>query len=80
MHRKTENGVGWGRGAVSSRSFDLLNSMIYDVKRSVDLLLPVLHSSLDDFVFSTFLKYLGIVYCFVHFGNENSNFPVVNSQ
>ena len=30
---------GWGQrgGAVSSRSFDLLNSMIYDLKRSVDL-------------------------------------------
>ena len=43
-------GVGY---AVSSRSFDLLNSMIYDLKRSVDLrglFDPVLHSSLDDLV------------------------------
>ena len=32
---------GEGRGAVSSRVFDLLNSMIYD---------PVLHSPLDDLV------------------------------
>ena len=42
-----------GGGAVSSRSFDLLNSMIYDLKRSVDLRWlfdPVLHSSLDDLV------------------------------
>ena len=30
-------GKGEGGGAVSSRSFDLLNSMIYDLKRSVDL-------------------------------------------
>ena len=38
---------------VSLRSFDLLNSMIYDLKRSVDLRWlfdPVLHSSLDDLV------------------------------
>ena len=44
-----------GGGAVSSRSFDLLNSMIYDLKRSVDLRWlfdPVLHSSLDDLVSS----------------------------
>ena len=37
----------------SSRSFDLLNSMIYDLKRSVDLrwlLDPVLYSSLGDLV------------------------------
>ena len=29
---RSKRGVGWGRreGAVSSRSFDLLNSMIYD--------------------------------------------------
>ena len=33
--RDGERGV--GGGAVSSRSFDLLNSMIYDLKRSVDL-------------------------------------------
>ena len=50
----TKKGGGWGRdGAVSSRYFDLLNSMIYDPKRSVDLRLlldQVLHSSLDDLV------------------------------
>ena len=42
--------VGW---AVSSRFFDILNSMIYDLKISVDLRRlfdPVLHSSLDDLV------------------------------
>ena len=41
-----KKGVGeWG--AVSSRSFDLLNSMIYDLKRSIELRWlfdPVLHS------------------------------------
>ena len=45
--------------AVSSRSFDLLNSMIYDLKRSVDLRWlfdPLLHSSLHDLV-----RYLFIV-------------------
>ena len=44
---------GWGGGAVSSRSFDLLKLMIYDLKLSVDLKWlfdPVLHSSLDDLV------------------------------
>ena len=44
---------------VSSRSFDLLNSMIYDLKRSVDLRWlfdPLLHSSLHDLV-----RYLFIV-------------------
>ena len=43
-------GVGY---AVSSRSLDLLNSVIYDLKGSVDLrglFDPVLHSSLDDLV------------------------------
>ena len=39
---KSKKGDGGGgrkgdRGAVSSSSFDLLNSMIYDLKRSVDL-------------------------------------------
>ena len=41
--------------AVSSRSFDLLNSMICDLKRSVNqrwLFDPVIHSSLDDLVCS----------------------------
>ena len=33
-----KRGDGEGGGAVSSRSFDLLNSMIYDLKRSVDLI------------------------------------------
>ena len=49
--------MGWGWGAVSSRSFDLLNSMIYDLKRSVDLRQlfdPVLYSSLDDLVLLMF--------------------------
>ena len=49
---------GWGLGAVSSRSFDLLNSMIYDLKLSVDLRWLfdlVLHVSLEDLVFSKFL-------------------------
>ena len=39
--------------AVSSRFLDLLNSIIYDLKRSLDqrwLFDPVLHSSLDDLV------------------------------
>ena len=43
-----KGGWGGGGGAVSSRFFDLLNSMIYDLKRSVDLRWlfdPVLHSS-----------------------------------
>ena len=36
LDRKRGDGEGRGRrGAVSSRSFDLLNSMIYDLKRSV---------------------------------------------
>ena len=46
--------------AVSSRSFYLLNSMIYDLKRSVDLRWlydPVLHSSLDDLVKKTLTNY-----------------------
>ena len=50
---RKKGGMGKGVGAVSSRSFDLLNSMIYDLKRSVDLRWlfdPVLHSSLDDLV------------------------------
>ena len=45
--------------AVSSRFFDLLNSMTYDLKRSVDqrwLFDLVLHSSLDDLVFVTKLR------------------------
>ena len=40
--------------SVSSRFFDLLNSMIYDVKKSVDqkwLFDAVLHASLDDLVY-----------------------------
>ena len=40
-------------GSVSSRFFDILNSMIYDLKRSVHLRWlfdPVLHSSSDDLV------------------------------
>ena len=40
--------------SVSSRIFDLLNSMIHDVKRSVDLRLlfdAVLYASLDGLVF-----------------------------
>ena len=52
---KIEKGGGGGEGgdggAVSSRPFDLMNSMIYGPKRSVDLrwlLDPVLRSSLDD--------------------------------
>ena len=43
-----KRGVGKERGAVSSISFDLLNSIIYDLKRSVELRFlfdPVLHSS-----------------------------------
>ena len=32
-----KRGDGEGGGAVSLRSFDLLNLMIYDLKRSVDL-------------------------------------------
>ena len=48
---------GWG-GGWSSRFFDLFNSMIYDLKRSLVLILlhdSVLHSSLDDPVkFKTF--------------------------
>ena len=57
------NNITWGGGfpiyllmtygAVSSRSFYLLNSMIYDLKTSADprwLFDPVLHSSLDDLV------------------------------
>ena len=32
-----KKGDGEGGGAVSSRSLDLMNSMIYDLKRSVDL-------------------------------------------
>ena len=42
-----------GVGAVSSRFVNQLNSMIYDLKRSLDLrflLDPMLHSSLDDLV------------------------------
>ena len=60
LDRKME---GWrrGGGAVSSRSFDLLNSMIYDLKGSVNLRWlfdPVLHSSLDDLVFlQTLIQY-----------------------
>ena len=41
---------------MSSRFFGLLNSMIFDLKRSVDLgrlFDPVLHSSLDDLVFNS---------------------------
>ena len=44
---------GVGVGKVSWRSFDLFNSMIYDLKRYVGLRWlfdPVLHSSLDDIV------------------------------
>ena len=43
---------------MSSRFFDLLNFIIYDLKRSVDLRLlfdPVLHSSLDDLVLCTLI-------------------------
>ena len=43
--------------AMSSRFVDLLKSIIYDLKRSVDLrrlLDLVLHSSLDDLVFLSF--------------------------
>ena len=53
---RSKRGEGWGReggGAVSSRSFDLLTSIISDLKRSVNLRWlfdPVLHSSLDDLV------------------------------
>ena len=36
-------------GAISSRSFDLLNSMIYDLKRSVDLRAPVKNYLADFF-------------------------------
>ena len=45
---------------MSLRFFDLLNSMIYDLKRSVDLRRlfdPVLHSSLDDLVLKQMAKY-----------------------
>ena len=37
--------------------FDILNSMIYDLKRSVDLRLlfdPVLHSPLDDLIITAY--------------------------
>ena len=43
----------WISRRVTSRFFDRLNSMIYDLKRSVDprwLFDPVLHSSFDDLV------------------------------
>ena len=51
-----KGGLGrWERGgAVTSRFFDRLNSMIYDLKRSLHLRWlfdPVLHSSLDYLVF-----------------------------
>ena len=48
-----KGGDGEGGVALSPRSFDLFNSKIYDLKRSVDLRWlfdPVLHSSLDDLV------------------------------
>ena len=50
---------------VISRSFDLLNSMIYDLKRFVDLRWlfgPVLHSSLDDLVWFIIL-HLRFLHC-----------------
>ena len=47
--KRGDGGV-W-EGAASSRFFDLFNSMIFDLKRSVDprrSFDPVLHSSIDD--------------------------------
>ena len=65
LHKIEKRG---GGGAVSSRCFDLLNSMIYDLKRSVDLnwfIDQVLHSSFDDLVF------IGQTCCF-----WKSNIPI----
>ena len=48
---KIKKGGREGGGAVSPRFFDLLNSMIFDLKRSVDqrrLFHSVLHLSIDD--------------------------------
>ena len=62
--------------AVSSRSFDLLKSMIYDLKRSFNLrklFNPVLHSSLDDLVL--LLLTLFLPRCFWDFSWPSSLSP-----
>ena len=81
---------GWvGGGAVSSRFFDLLNSMMYDLKRSADirqLFGPVLHSSLDDHVlifFGTYMcnEFFGAVEVFVFFLSRGcQNFIVAKRE
>ena len=62
---RSKKGGGWGRGAVSSRSFDLLNSMIYDLKRSLDDCLITGATFIRSWSFFVFLSYFFIFISYI---------------
>ena len=77
IYQDQRGGRGGGGRTVLSRFFDLLNSIIYDLKRSVDLRWlfdPVLHWSLDDLVFLQFVfLFLFQVFIFVCLHRRKKN-------